>query len=256
MTILPELKQALKELNDIPSLYLVTTDENYNIYEELKSITDQLDITLNHLDCINMSYEQILKEVSFLNIDTSCGGIYFSKLASRLKQFSAVLYSMIKPEKDIGAVNLVNSGLMNYHEQLIFPPMVSAVIKWIENDNVLNGDDIHVTIVNRSPRFGIPLADAFLEKNCTVTICHSFSKNLRKYLKNADIVISAAGQLHLIKPNMLKKTAYIIDLGNMITMQGDATVDLHMPYISPQKIHTLILEYIIYNFIRLQKFNN
>ena len=255
MTILPELEKAVTELKDLPALHLVTTDEQYNIYDELEKITSQLGITLNHLDCTNIPYEQILKEVSFLNIDTSCGGIYFTKLASRLKDFSTVLYSMITPEKDVGSVNLVNSGLINHHEQLILPPMVSAVIKWIENDQVIS-DDTHVVIVNRSPRFGIPLADAFLEKNCTVTICHSFSKNLRKYLKNADIVISAAGQIHLIKPNMLKKTAYVVDLGNMSTMQGDATVDLHMSYVSPQKIHTLILEYIIYNFIRLQKFNN
>lgn len=72
---------------------------------------------------------------------------------------------------------------------------------------------LHAVVVGRSDTVGKPMADMLLEADCTVTICHSMTKDLKKITKQADILISATGQAHLIKADMVKPDAIVIDVG-------------------------------------------
>ena len=71
----------------------------------------------------------------------------------------------------------------------------------------------HVVIVGRSNLVGKPLVNLFLNKNATVTICHSKTKNLKDYTITADILISAVGKKNLITKDMVKQNAVVIDVG-------------------------------------------
>lgn len=241
---------------NIPSLAIITTDE-YEIEaaNELAAFLNKLEIKCENILLCNCTKEEIYKKITELNEDNSIGGIYLTRLNTMLNDYQTVIYSMISPSKDVSALNVINNGLITYNQQLIFPPLVAAVVKTLENmEAKLSGK--HVVIVNRSPRFGRPLANALLHKNCTVTVCHSRSRGLNKIIKSGDIVISATGQPNFLTSKMLKKDAFVIDMGYVkidnkifgdVFEESMSSVD-HNP---PKDMHHIVLAFIAYNFIRL-----
>ncbi|MFW6015752.1 MAG: bifunctional 5,10-methylenetetrahydrofolate dehydrogenase/5,10-methenyltetrahydrofolate cyclohydrolase [Halanaerobiales bacterium] len=100
---------------------------------------------------------------------------------------------------------------MIQYETLI-PCTAAAVIEIIDYYNIeVEGKD--AIVIGRSNIVGKPVSILLQQKNATVTMCHSRTSNLRKHLKNADIVISAVGKAEFIKGDMLKKDSVVIDVG-------------------------------------------
>lgn len=116
-------------------------------------------------------------------------------------------------EKDIEGISLINKGRLFAGEKNVNIPCTSkAVIELLDYYNIdLSGKK--VTIVGRSNIVGKPLLLQILEKNATVTICHSKTKNIKEELMNSDVIIMAIGKAKFLKGNMIKKDCILIDVG-------------------------------------------
>ena len=118
----------------------------------------------------------------------------------------------ILPHKDVDGFTAVNLGNVLSEKTILAPATARAVINLIESTGA-KIEGRNAVVVGRSNIVGKPVALMLLEKNATVTICHSRTKNLAEHTKKADILVVAVGKPNLIKKGMVKKGAVVIDVG-------------------------------------------
>lgn len=123
------------------------------------------------------------------------------------------LINTIPLEKDIEGITHLSLGKLFVGEKNINIPCTSkAVMETLDFYNIdLTGKN--VVIVGRSNIVGKPLIPQFLNKNATVTCCHSKTKNIEQILKNADIIVMAIGKAKFLKKEMIKEGAILVDVG-------------------------------------------
>ena len=127
------------------------------------------------------------------------------------------IFNAISPIKDLDCVNPANIGHVLLGDQLFAPATPSACIEILDREGVeLQGLD--VTIVNHSNIVGKPAAQLCLNRNASVQVVHVFSKDVASACRQADVLISAAPVRNLIKPDMVKPGAVVIDV---TTMRGE-----------------------------------
>lgn len=122
----------------------------------------------------------------------------------------------IDPDKDVDGFHPVNMGKLLLGEECFVPCTPLGIIELLKHYKIdLSGKD--VVIIGRSNIVGKPLAAMLMQKNkftnATVTICHSATKDISFYTKNADIVIAAIGKSEFLKADMIKENAIVIDVG-------------------------------------------
>lgn len=122
------------------------------------------------------------------------------------------ILNSIAPEKDVDGFTDYNRGKLS-NDVFGFIPCTPYGIMEILNFYKVDIEGKHCVIVGRSNIVGKPLANLMLSKNATVTICHSKTRNLEEFTKQADILIVAVGQPKLITSNMIKEGAVVIDVG-------------------------------------------
>ena len=149
--------------------------------------------------------------------DTSFTGIMFQQPLS--KELSELI-NEIPSNKDIEGVNIENMGkLFTGKDDAIIPCTSKAVMEVFDFYNIdLTGKK--VVVVGRSNIVGKPLIPQLLQKNATLTICHSKTKNLKEITKQADILIAAIGKAKFITADMVKEGATVIDVGINRTESG------------------------------------
>ncbi len=129
------------------------------------------------------------------------------------------LLSLIPPEKDVDGFTSANVGKLLLGEDCSVACTPKGVITMLKAEKVdLCGK--HAVIVGRSNIVGKPLALLLLKENCTVTVCHSKTRDLAEICKSADILIAAVGKPLFIKENMVKNGAVVIDVGINRTENG------------------------------------
>lgn len=135
--------------------------------------------------------------------------------------------SLIPLNKDVDGFTANNVGNLLLGNDCIVSCTPKAVITLLKEYNVeLKGK--HAVVVGRSNIVGKPVALLLLREDCTVTICHSRTKNLKEMCLQADIIVAAVGKTHLIKGDMVKDDAVIIDVGINRTengLKGDVDFD-------------------------------
>ncbi len=125
----------------------------------------------------------------------------------------------ISPEKDVDCFHPENIGRLFLGRPRFQPCTPAGILKLLEHYGIsVEGKD--VVIVGRSNIVGKPLALMLISKNATVTVCHTRSKDLREKTLRADILISATGKAGIIKEDMVKKGAVVIDVGITRTEDG------------------------------------
>ena len=154
--------------------------------------------------------ERFIANFEKVKNDNSITGIMFGQPLS--KELSELI-DTIPPEKDIEGVSSNNMGkLFVGKKNVIIPCTSKAVMEVFDYYNIdLTGKK--VVIVGRSNIVGKPLIPQLLQKNATVTICHSKTKNLKEETKNADVVIMAIGKPRFLKKEDIKDEAILIDVG-------------------------------------------
>ena len=114
--------------------------------------------------------------------------------------------------KDVDGFNPINVGKLSIGEDSFISCTPYGIIKLLEYYQIpIEGK--HAVILGRSNIVGKPMVQCLLNKNATVTICHSKTKNIEEITKQADIIIAAVGKSKFVKENMVKKGAVIIDVG-------------------------------------------
>ena len=154
--------------------------------------------------------EEFVEKFKEVKKDENITGIMFQQpLPAKISN----LINEVPPEKDIEGIGNVNMGKLFMGKTDINIPCTSkAVIEILDFYNIdLTGKN--VTIVGRSNIVGKPLIPQLLNKNATVTICHSKTKDIEEILKKSDIIIMAIGKAKFLKKKMIKENAIIVDVG-------------------------------------------
>ena len=118
----------------------------------------------------------------------------------------------ISPSKDVDGFHPVNVGNLSIGEDSFISCTPYGIIKMIEEYNI-ETEGKNAVILGRSNIVGKPLIQCMLNKNATVTVCHSRTKNIGEITKNADILIAAIGKPKFVKEDMVKPGAVVIDVG-------------------------------------------
>tara|TARA_B100001564_G_scaffold359440_1_gene381247 strand:- start:441 stop:1283 length:843 start_codon:yes stop_codon:yes gene_type:complete len=159
----------------------------------------------------NVSEKEILKKIDDLNKDKNISGILVQlPLPDQISKEKII--NAIHPSKDVDGFNPVNVGNLSSGYKSIVPctPLgCLLLLKKIEPQ--LSGK--HAVIIGRSNLNGKPMAQLLLKEDCTVTIVHSKTKNLKDECLKADILVAAVGVPHLIKKDWVKNNVIVIDVG-------------------------------------------
>jgi methylenetetrahydrofolate dehydrogenase (NADP+)/methenyltetrahydrofolate cyclohydrolase len=139
----------------------------------------------------------------------------------------------IDPGKDVDGFHPINKGRLFEGSDCFVPCTPAGIIELLKYYNI-DLDGKNCVIVGRSNIVGKPAAFLLLKENATVTICHSHSKNIRKYLQNADIIVSAVGKARFITEDMVKSNAVIIDVGMNRDEHGKLVGDIDYEKIFPK----------------------
>lgn len=186
------------------------TLQQAKLSQDLGSGVDYRPILLNE----NASLVEVLTEIEKLNKDRTITGIVFNKPFPKAWPDEEI-FSAICPDKDIEGMNPINLGKLFLGKPVFIPPTVASVLEFIDYSKIeLYGR--RVTIVGASNIIGKPLSLLLADKFASVSITHigTFEAgDLEAYVKEADLVISAAGVAGLIKADWIKKGAVVIDVG-------------------------------------------
>jgi methylenetetrahydrofolate dehydrogenase (NADP+)/methenyltetrahydrofolate cyclohydrolase len=184
------------------------------------------------------SQEDVLAIVRKLNEDDSVHGILVQLPLPRHIDEVAVL-NEVAANKDVDCFHPINAGKLLRGEKGFLPCTPAGVMRMLEEMNIdIEGKE--AVVIGRSNIVGKPLSIMLLQKNATVTICHSRTKNLGEVARRADILVAAIGKHNFVTADMVKPGAVVIDVGvNRIAekkVAGDVDFDAVEPiasYITP-----------------------
>jgi methylenetetrahydrofolate dehydrogenase (NADP+)/methenyltetrahydrofolate cyclohydrolase len=196
------------------------------------------------------STEELLEEIKKLNQDNNVHGILLQHpVPSQINERKC--FDAINVEKDVDGVTCMGFGQMTMGEEAFGSCTPSGIMRILEHYKIeISGKN--AVVIGRSPILGKPMAMMLLNKNATVTICHSRTENLQKHIQNADILVGAVGVPRLIQRDWIKNGAVVIDAGyhpaekcGDIDLEGiDSIASAHTPVpggVGPMTINTLIL---------------
>ncbi len=214
--LLDSLKQEIIQKNLHPKLDIILVgDDPASIkYVELKQkkaesvgIGGQI-----HKLPATATTPEVISLINQLNNDASVTGLMVQLPLPAQINTDQVLIS-IKPSKDADGLNPINLALLFQKNSLAIPSATSlGIIKLIEEYKVdVSGKN--AVIIGRSPDVSLPLFAQLMAKNCTVTICHSYTQDMAKICQQADILISAIGKPKFLGREYVKQNAIVIDVG-------------------------------------------
>lgn len=240
--ILAELKLKLDNYKIKPTLVVILVGENpaSKIYVNNKKKTaEKLGINsevINYPE--NVSEETLLNKIKELNENKTVTAILVQlPLPKHISKENVM--NTISPEKDVDGFTPYNFGkLFSGEKPTVYPCTPKGILLLLDEYGIdLNGK--HAVIVGRSNIVGRPLSQMLLNRNATVTICHSHTKNLKQITKTADVLISAVGK-NIIEGEMLKTGCVIVDVGIFKDESGKTRGDVDFEsassvasYISP-----------------------
>lgn len=240
--IFENLKQKLNNMSEKPTLAVILVGENpaSQIYVRNKKKTAE-NLGINSI-VINypadISENILLDKIQELNNDNKITAILVQlPLPKHIDKFKII--DAIAPEKDVDGLTPYNSGkLFSGEEPYVYPCTPKGILLLLDEYNIeLAGK--HVVVIGRSNLVGKPVAQMLLNRNATVTMCHSHTKNLSDITKTADIVVSAVGK-NIIGEKMLKSDCVVVDVGIFKDVNGKICGDVDFAsaskiaaYISP-----------------------
>ncbi len=164
----------------------------------------------------NKSLEEASELISGLNKDESVHGMLINQPLP--KELHGVI-ELMNPEKDIEGSTAVNLGRLILKQKTHIPCTPQAVMTIIDEYKIdLTG--LKVCMLGRSNIVGKPLSILLTQRNGTVTLCHSKTRNLEKELLSSDVIVAAIGKAHYVKADWVKNDAIIIDVGTNYTDNG------------------------------------
>jgi methylenetetrahydrofolate dehydrogenase (NADP+)/methenyltetrahydrofolate cyclohydrolase len=159
----------------------------------------------------SISEENLIAEVEKINQNKDIDGLIVQlplpKHINEKRITEAISY-----KKDVDGFHPMNVGMMFKGLETFLPATPYGVIQLLAHYNIETSGK-NCVIIGRSDIVGKPMSALMLQKNCTVTVCHSKTVNLSDFTKNADIIIAAIGIPLFLKANMVKEGAVVVDVG-------------------------------------------
>ena len=178
----------------------------------------------------NTTEEELLTLIDKLNKRDDIHGILVQlPLPKHIDENKVIM--AIAPEKDVDGFHPVNVGRLVIEQQAFLPCTPHGIIQLLQRSGV-QLDGSHVVIVGRNNIVGKPLLNLLIQKassgNATVTLCHTHTRNLASYTRQADILIAAAGHPNTITANMVREGAVVIDVGVNRVSAPDSPKGYHL----------------------------
>ncbi|HCV3595286.1 TPA: bifunctional methylenetetrahydrofolate dehydrogenase/methenyltetrahydrofolate cyclohydrolase FolD [Staphylococcus aureus] len=168
--------------------------------------------------------EEVLNELNRLNNDDSVSGILVQVPLPKQVSEQKILEA-INTEKDVDGFHPINMGKLYIDEQTFVPCTPLGIMEILKHADIdLEGKN--AVVIGRSHIVGQPVSKLLLQKNASVTILHSRSKDMASYLKDADVIVSAVGKPGLVTKDVVKEGAVIIDVGNTPDENGKLKGDV------------------------------
>lgn len=210
-----DLKEKINKLSNSPNLTVVMVGEDKasKIYVKNKEkIAKNMGIDTNTIYLNSeTTTDELLSIIERLNKDKSVNGILVQLPLPKHIDENLVL-EKISPLKDVDGFHPKNLGKLMINNASMIPCTPLGIIKLLDFYNIdLEGKN--VVILGRSNIVGKPMLHLLLQKNATVTITHSYTKNLKDITKKADILIVAIGKSNFITKEYIKDNAIIVDVG-------------------------------------------
>lgn len=210
-----ELKGNVNSYFQTPILAVVTIgdDAASEVYvKNKKKACEYVGMSFIHLDYASCVKEEVvIKKIKQLNKDKSINGIIVQLPIPDNFNVSKII-NTIDPSKDVDGLTNTQAGKLIQNEKCLIPCTPKGIME-IFKEYKIDLEGKHVVIVGRSNLVGKPLMLECLNKNATVTMCHSKTKDLKKHTKDADILVVAVGKKYLIDKTIVKKDSVIIDVG-------------------------------------------
>lgn len=232
-----ELKIEVDELRKkgiIPKLavIMVGNDKASEVYVRNKSkACNEIGIEFEEflLDS-NIKQEELINLINDLNARKDIHGILLqSPIPEHLNIREA--FNTIDYAKDVDGFNPINVGKLSIGEDCFISCTPHGVVKMLEEYNIpVEGK--RAVIIGRSNIVGKPLIQCMLNKNATVTVCHSKTKNIEEITREADILIAALGKPKFVKADMVKENAVVIDVGINRNDKGKLVGDVDFENVS------------------------
>jgi methylenetetrahydrofolate dehydrogenase (NADP+)/methenyltetrahydrofolate cyclohydrolase len=171
-----------------------------------------------------LSEAELLKRVHALNQDPQIHGILVQLPLPKHIDAQKVIEA-ISPEKDVDGFHVASAGALMTGLPGFWPCTPHGCMKMLEHIGYdLRGK--HAVVIGRSNIVGKPMAMMLLQKNATVTICHSATPDLKQHTLQADVIVAAVGKRHLLTADMVKRGAVVLDVGMNRDEQGKLCGDV------------------------------
>jgi methylenetetrahydrofolate dehydrogenase (NADP+)/methenyltetrahydrofolate cyclohydrolase len=205
----------LKSKGIIPGLAVILVGNNPagQVYVNMKTkACEEVGIySINHRMPEEVNEKDLLYVIDMLNKNPLVNAILVQlPLPSKINEEKVI--EAIDPKKDVDGFHPYNMGKLLRGQPFIFPCTPYGIMKLFEEYKIeLKAKD--VCVIGAGNITGKPMSYMLLNENVTVQICHIYTKNLKEKTKTADIIISATGKAHLIKADMVKEGAIVVDVG-------------------------------------------
>lgn len=166
--------------------------------------------TLHHLED-TVTEDELVKLIEKLNQDDQVDGILL-QLPIPKHLNDSKLIDLISRDKDADGFHVVNQGYLYQKKPTIYPATPKGIISLLEHYNIEIASK-HAVIIGRSNIVGFPVARLLMDRGATITVCHRQTKDFSYHTKQADIIIASAGTPLLIKKEMVKEGAIVVDVG-------------------------------------------
>lgn len=229
-----EVKAEVSKLNKKPCLLviLVGDDQASQIYVASKEKACKKVGMISKTIVLdkNSSQKQVIDIIQEANKDNNINGILVQMPLPDHMNAKAVV-DAISPLKDVDGLHAINQGKLMLKEEGIIPATPKGIMRLLDEYHVdLKGKN--ALVIGRSILVGNPVAQLLLQRDATVTIAHSKTKNLKELCQTMDIIVSAVGKPKTITEDMVKEGAVIVDVGiNRVlgTLVGDVDYLLVSP---------------------------
>ena len=159
----------------------------------------------------NVTNEEIIEYINELNNDDSIDGIIVQMpIPSHLD--TELIQNTISPLKDVDGLTFFNTGRLVHGSPALVPCTPKGIVELLDYYNI-DIEGKKAVVVGRSILVGKPIAHMLLNRNATVTTCHSKTKDVSSYTKDADIVVVAVGKAGFLTGDMIKEGSIVIDVG-------------------------------------------
>ena len=176
--------------------------------------------------------DELMEKIDQCNTDSSISGVLVQlPLPDHLDPVAC--RNGIDPAKDVDGFHPFNTGLMIAGEECLLPCTPAGIIRLLDEYQIKT-DGAKCAVIGRSLIVGKPMAALMTERNATVTLCHSHTKDLASVTSEADILITAAGQAGMITPEYVKDGAVVIDVSMNRNEEGKLCGDVLFDEVSPK----------------------